>query len=460
MDDIQLVASASSTFVDSEPRTMDFEVKSEVKMAENPEIQSKNGLLYVMPQTLSSTVNKTFIRQQAQRQSYSEGDTMVFDINSGSRYIEPESCMLMFDVTTDGVPLVTNSNYTPFKDDVGGLALIEEVHIHAKSGIELDRIQECNQYQYTKHKILSNSDWWDKWAPMWGGGSTERQTPAAGAPTVPRQSQCGNTTARRIIIPMSLISGLFEPTVKGMKMPAGLISGARIEITLEEFGRAFGPAEGTGNATTYTVTNPIIVMQAHELGDSSQEVLNEISVDNGLEYSYTRVFTTVEPTSATSLNIQIKKAVSQGLRAFNVPILSTDISDQKSQESFKGTEPFTRYQFRIGSQFYPQQRIDTESEGYWTTMACYNKSPMANWFSPALSFDNYVGNNTLTPTIILGSSFESDQRLNLSGQPINNSATLTLEATMVPGGGTYHQYLFLEYVAVARSFLTNVEVKI
>jgi hypothetical protein len=132
---------------------------------------------------------------------------------------------------------------------------------------------------------------------------------------------------------MKVISGLFEPTVKGQKMPPGLLSGARIEITLEEFGRAFGAAVGGHNATTYVVDNPIIVCLAHELNDNSQRVLNEESVENGLEYTYTRVFTTVEPTAASSVNIQIKKAVAQGLRAFAVPVASSDVGVLSSTAS-------------------------------------------------------------------------------------------------------------------------------
>ena len=106
----------------------------------------------------------------------------------------------------------------------------------------------------------------------------------------PKNAQCGSV-GTRVAIPLKVISGLFEPTVKGMKMPPGLISGARVEITLEKFARAFGPlVKPSGDttstsATTYSVNNPIIICLAHELSDNSQMVLNEESVENGLEYT-------------------------------------------------------------------------------------------------------------------------------------------------------------------------------
>lgn len=431
---------------------MDYEVKGEAELASNPEVQSKNGLLYVMPQSLSSSVNKTFIRQQSQRQSYSEGETMVFDMNTGSRYVDPENCMLMFDIATDGAAQ-SEGVYTPFKSDVGAVSLIEELHVHAKSGVELERIQECNQYSYTRAKLRENTDYWTKWASMWGGGLYSDGSAKA-------QAQCGST-AKRVVIPMKVISGLFSPTVKGMKMPPGLLSGSRIEITLEEFGRAFGAGLLGHAATTYTVTNPIIVCLAHELGDNSQDVLNEESIETGLEYTYTRVFTTVEPTSSTSVNIQVKKAVAQGLRAFAVPVLATTVASQASSASFTSNLNYTRYQFRVGSAFYPQQRVDTHAEGFWTTMNLYNKSACSSWFSSTLSFDEY-DNDALDvgPNLIMGAGFEQDQRLNLTGVPINNSATMTLEATTVTPSGIYNWFVFLEYVAVAKCYLTNVELKI
>jgi len=441
---------------------MDPEVKTESTLAENPEIQSKNGLLYVMPQSLSSSTNKTFIRQQSQRQSYNQGDTMVFDMNTGDRYIDPENCMLMFDVRLDG-DVQTNTKYTPFKSDVGALALMEEIHIHAKSGVELDRIDQVNQYAYTRAKLRENGDYWDKWATIWGGGFGPDGI-------VKKHGRCG-LNKQRIVIPMKILSGLFDPTVKGMKMPPGLLSGARIEITLEgNFGRCFGAAVDTQGGTRYFIDNPVIVCMAHELSDNSQRVLNEESVENGLEYTYTRVFTTVEPTTQSAINIQIKKAVSRGIRAFAVPVATAKVNDQVERFSFNGLAPYSKYQWRVGSQFYPQQKIDTISEGYWTTLNAYNKSPLSSWFSSSMSFDEYstavdtANGNLNGPNYIMGAGFETDSRLNLTGVPINNSATLTLEATMVTGLGAdslnINWYVFLEYSAVARSFLTNVEVKI
>ena len=61
-------------------------------------LMSTNGLLYKMPQPLSVCVNRTFKKEYSQRQSYKAGETIAFDVNSGSSYVDPASCMLIFKV--------------------------------------------------------------------------------------------------------------------------------------------------------------------------------------------------------------------------------------------------------------------------------------------------------------------------------------------------------------------------
>ena len=427
---------------------MDFEVKTEGVLAESPEVQQKNGLLYELPQSLSSSVKKTYVEQQSQRTEYVPGQTMVFDMNVGSSFIDPENSYLTFDIAS-GDAAATSSNYVPLKPRVGAIGLIKEIHIHAKSGVELDRIQDVNQYSICRSRLKNNSDYF-VWSKQWG--ATNNADVTAGVPYLGR---IGNV-AKKVSIPMKEISGLFCPTVKGMKMPNGLISGARIEITLESYARAFGTEQGTMNSTdTYTISDPVITCLYHTLTDNSMRVLNEESTENGLEYTYTRVFTTSEPTSQTASNIQIKKAVAQGVRALSCCIATDKLADS-AENSFDGDYAYTSAQWRIGSMFYPQQRMDNLTDIYQHSMNTYNKQPSSDWWGFNYDIDNYYDS---TRNMIIGSSFETDQRLNLSGIPINNSATLTLECT-TEAGGSRTIFVFLEYVAVATSYLTNVDVKI
>ena len=423
---------------------MDFEVKSETALAADPAVQSKQGLLYVMPQSLSASVNATFIRQQSQRQTYDAGSTIVFDINSGSRFVDPDNCALVFDIVTDNGD--NDTVYRAFSSNAGATAIIDEIRIHAKSGVELDRIEHCNQYVFSKSLMKEDSDYFNKYGSLWG--MCDPKTTAA---NIPDHSKLG-TNKRRYIIPMKVISCLFNPIVKGMKLPPGLISGSRIEIVLAQPGRVFGEAVGGPAATTYTITDPYIEMMSHELSDNSQRVLNEEAVSSGLEFAYTRVFGVRETSGASTVNFQIKKAVAQGLRAFCMPILATDDSTE-GKNSFTGNLEYQKYQYRVGSMYFPQQKVEGREEGFYVSQSMYNKHRTSGWYSNVLSMDTY---KELQP--IMGAGLERDATLNLAGIPINNSNTLTLEATTA-AATNYNYYLFLEYVAVARSFISNVEVK-
>jgi hypothetical protein len=407
----------------------DSEVKTESVVGSSDAILKMNGLKYSMPQSLSTTVNKTFIRQYAQRQSYAAGETIIFDINTGSRYVDPTNSALLFDVSTTG------SN-APFSSDAGAIALINEIRIFAKNGVELDRIQEVNQYVHTTSHYKDSSDAIDRYATLYGRGETVQ----TGAGLI-------------VMIPMSMLSGLFNPIVKGMKLPGALISGARIELVLEKAERAFNAAGITG----YTITNPKILMMGSELNDNTQRVLNSESAQNGLEYTYPRVFTTTETSAQTTVNIQVKKAVSQGLRAICVPVDSA-VVESKNDDSFSsvaGGVVFTDYQYRIGSNFYPQQKIDSLVESYYVTQNSFNKNTDRSWYAGSLSINEYA-----TSKYGVGAGFETDSRLNLSGVPINNSATLELQGSVDLNVAAVKYYVFMEYVAVSRSFLTNTTLKL
>jgi hypothetical protein len=440
---------------------MDTEVKNDVELAESAEVQQRNGLLYNMPQSLSSSVRKSHVRQYAQRQTYLPGQTMVFDMNVGSAFLDPENCFLTFTVTA-GTTLSTATSYVPYKSGMGAVSLIEEVHIHAKSGVELDRIQECNQYWWCRNRLRETSNY-----ELWGHqfGASAPTSDFAAANLVPYLGKNGSQ-GKRVSIPMKEISGLFCPTIKGMKMPNGLISGARIEITLEAYERAFGAPQGgmVSSSQGYTITDPEIVCLQHSLSDNSQRVLNEESADNGLEYTYTRVFTSVDQLTAETQNIQIKKAVSQGLRCIGCSITSSNL-EALAANSFYGDNKYTLLQYRIGSEFYPQQKMSSEVEIYNHSMNTYNKQPASSWWSTNYSIDEYFDPAEVDPEVcfnmVVGSSFESDQRLNLSGVPINNSATLSIDSRTVSDGGVpFTFYNFLEYVAVATAYMSNVDLKI
>jgi len=443
---------------------MDNEVKkqsvdaSTLDASNNAQVLHKNGLVYKMPQSLSTTVDKTFIKNYAQRQTYesSKKDTIIFDVNSGSKYVDPENCALMFDLVVTGTGI---GGDTRFRFDesahVGAKAIFDSILITAKNGTELDRINALNYYSMVKCKYSKNSECGQDMAELSGVGTEGLE----------------DAVAQRFVVPLKDISGLFNPVVKGMKMPASLISGARIELTLASANRAlqrYDPVavdSGSGTNIQFQVRDAQLIMLCHELNSNTARVLNSESASNGLEYTYTRSFVTNIPTTQTSVNIQVKKAVSQGLRVFTLPVPTATINDVavdsfKSRSSLLLSNPTGKanFSYRVGSNFYPQQKITSKEENLYVTYDCFGKNQDCESKGTSVTKDEHENE-----ILVLGVSLESDSRLNLSGTPINNSNSLELEAqfTSEAGEGSGTNYITaLEYVSVARCFLTNVSVKI
>lgn len=435
--------------MDNEVRKRSENGSSVQRAQASAQVLAKNGLVYKMPQSLSTTQNKVWIRNYSQRTTYSSEakDTIVIDCQTGSRYIDPENCFLHFELKVD-VAGFDGSTVVKFASDdkpLGANSCFSESLITAKNGVELDRITNLNYYSVVKQAFEASDEYVGNVAGLWGVGDA--------------LDLSAGTITKKYAVPMKLLSGMFCPTIKGQKLPAALLSGARIEMSLEDARNALIVTAGASTGVSYQILNPRIHMLSHELNDSSARLLNNQSAQNSLEYTFPRCFSARQTSSASQINAQVKKAVSQGLRAFAVSVPADDINDRTADgfDTIIGEDDFVSYQYRIGANHYPSQKVDSVQEAYFTTLNCFGNNHNANKDSPTIDWANYSSGNQFA----VGESFESESRLNLTGTPINNSNTLELEMRLqnVPGGGLVH-IIFLEYVAVSRSFLTNTTVKI
>ena len=423
----------------------DFEVKEQNVVLEDKrpgtnedKIMELNGLKYKMPQILSTTITRSLIKQYSQRQSYSEGGTIIFDMNTGDNYIDPHDCCLKLEVQMVG----TNADWTSALPEIGAYALFNEIRIFAKSGAELDRIQDVNQYIHITHPFTATTDSIAKYGTLTGKG------------VAVNNNLNGNWST--FILPLSKLSGLFNPDVKNQKLPPNIISGARIELVLESFVRAFISTENQEN-TSFNIRNPQILMMANRLNDLTQRVLNQEASQSGLEYTYPRVFSASEASASSTQSIQVKKAVSQCKRVITCAKLST-LVNLSTTDSFKTTyhpanNKFVDFQYRVGSFYNPQQKSTSNSEHLFITMSSYNNH-MNNLDAKAIDLNKY-----LTDYYSVGVSFESNILLNRSGIPINNSNTLEFQATVL-NTAEHRYYVFMSYTSVIKARISNLQVKI
>lgn len=416
-------------------------------------IMAKNGLMYKMPQSLSTTVDRTFKREYAQRSSYNSGDTIVFDWNTGTSYIDPNNAILTFKIAPtysgtapDGTEVVS------FGSALGATAVIEEIRLISKNGTEIDRIQSANLLA----KI--QSDWtYD----LEGHRNLQMALKNQSFPATGNANAVPPLTA---VIPLKTLSGFFRPTVKDMLIPAGLASGMRIEITLASSAARVlhRTTVGAGTGFGYTVTEPEMLLMLHNLNDPTQSILMSESANNGLEYTFPSYFSTKLTTGQLSINEQVKKAVSQATRVFaSVADVSggggTDVTvaDNDGFRTLTSAE-LVDFQFRAGSSYYPQNPISDDLEAWYVATSSFGKTRSQDAPTSVALADYRTGNKFL-----VGVPLQTHDRLNLSGLPINNSSVLEVRMNLLNAGGLSREVtIFMEFITVARTFVNKTSIKI
>lgn len=322
-------------------------------------------------------------------------------------------------------------------------SIIQEIRILSKNGCEVDRTQSANILAKI-HKDYIYSLEGQKMLSMAGEG----QTLETGA-------DCS------MVIPMSYISGLFRPTVKGMKIPSGLASGLRIELITAPSNRALRKTAGTGTDLRYFIIDPTMLFCCSDLNDPTQAVLMKNSAETGLEYTFPSYFSTNVSTTQTTINEQVEKAVSQCTRVFtSVYDVSgeNDVTDE-TKDGFKSCDAdiLKNFQYRVGANYYPQQKINDVVEAWYVTECCWDKMRDIKSFPSNLQLADYL----VQAKFAIGHGLETDDRLNLSGVPLNNSNVLELRMETENDDGISRQFeIMIEYITVARTFINQTSIKI
>lgn len=445
--------------MDSKPNAM--EQKGDAMSVGSTAAQSVlelNGLKYRIPQPLSTGVMRTYKREYAARQSYTQGTPVLFDWNTGTSYVEPQSALLNFDLVIYQAS-GGNSTYR-WGSGLGGCSLFNEIRIISKNGVEVDRTQEAHllakvRADYTISKETRRN------LEMCDGYSAT----SAGIQTI-----SGVETIVPLSIPLKLLSGFFRPTVEGMLIPAGLASGLRIEMMLENFNRSFQQSVGAPSATArYEVRNPEILLQLTDLNDPVQSALMKDSALSGLEYTFPSYFATVSNNNNSSvITEQIKKAVSQCCRIFTCVVDkgAYDVADVQA-DGFASIRPdrVRDYQIRVGSSYYPQQLVTRRTEFWALANAAFDMLRRLEYQPNQVNYADFETGGRM----LLGTSLETNDRLNLSGLPINNSSVaefrLSLQAGTDLAGNTaatdpVDAVIYLEFISVCKTNINRSTLRI
>ena len=340
------------------------------KKRETDQLMDINRLAYRVPANLAlAQEGSIFKKNNADIQSYSSasGTELIVTLQSSTDFVYGKNCYLRFDVKADN--LVTDAG-----DDCAlgflnspATALFSRFLLEDKSGAELERVEDLHKsvrsilpWRYPTEYRGTCEMAGQKPSPQVeaGGAGLTNVTPFA----VNDPGDVKTGVNLRVCIPLWYFSGMFnEETL----IPPSLISGARFRLTLANAREALSiiatqtgavPAGFDDSALTYTISDPVIMLDTYSMATSVQRnIMEQMGSADGVPFTYCSLYNqTAQPNTSTDFTLQINKAVA---RAEKVYVSTQNTFGESSAIDNLGTQRFGvfQYQSRVGDWYAPQQ---------------------------------------------------------------------------------------------------------
>ncbi len=440
-----------------------------------------------MPPDLAVVVQRNVQSSYFQAQSYAPGSTMVCIVNSGSAFVNLRQSYLVLDVqntSTGGTSAGATAGWFGTK---GGSAanLLNRIQIISRTGVVLERIDNCNQLSSCKVNYAYSQDWLNTVGSVMGIGST--------ASTIGWTSSSLSTTGAggavlRFIIPLYVFSTFCESM--DSLCPSQLLAGSRFEILLEN--PSIAMIDGTDNdkVLNYQVVGCRLDFESYLLTDSVMRVLNQVSASQGLEVTSaasqdtqalrlsasggSQIVVDVARSCSRALSMVYKERLPAGTSGAPVGTLFDNMASAPIGKFSAYINTPKEWQVRAGQLYFPQASIrggvtlasavngagSAEDELYAQTLRAFQKfnpGALGQLSSANSNLFNFRGTlSTSGGTACFALDLQRSAILT-SGIPLSNSRQLTIQySTNV--GGTFPNYLvdvFLTYQILVRVFLSQ-----
>ena len=404
---------------------MDTNAEANDRLVES--LLAVNQLQFTLPPQLGIATSRKHVVMFPQQASYTGASTIIIDSQTGSTYVDPFNSYFVFKVKLTGDQLMSWGS--------GSVAnLIDRIIVRSRSGKELSRVESFPLWAKYSQLYSKNRDW------VQTIGRSQGYPNYNIAPTnATYGSSLTSTTVYTFILPLSVIP-CFAP-LNGKLLPPQLMEGLRLEITLAN------PNDVVTNYTATPLTGSVsseITPELHydcfTIADQFARKIIDMSARSGLKLLYEEAFHTLVVANTTTINFDIKKACSKGLRLMLIPRDSNRVSGLVNDTVASNPYPFLTQQINIGSEYIPNQKLTTGTsqddnfEAYYQTMFAHN----ALGGSCAISPLEYTGNNNRTVYNGAMTCFTLNKSnvTGLNGFVINNSRALVVNLTRATGAPT------------------------
>lgn len=409
---------------------------------------------YGIPRDTSVVVNRTTKQHSFLYNQYNPGDIATCTFPTGTDYIDTRRSFLRFEFHTSSA-----ANLYSFGVNGSACNVIKDICIYARSGEELCHVEDFNLLTNMMLPLTYDNEWRARQgASMWHGDRIYQ-------------------TKQTCVIPMYILSPLFGC---GRLLPAALVSGMRVELTLDDSNKVtFGAAKATpgpiGPADTadYYISDVGFHTESVKLGDSIRMAMDEITATKGVELVYSgwhHTFTEPGHDMQCDNELTISDSYSRALRAFaRVRSRGNGTEDNSihpdgQRDSFRGEHifPIAAYQWRFGERYYPDNAVKNDGnrpiiETFMHTLNAVNQhdGDRRQTFLPLLRDDatwkvtedilsglTTAGNGTEYPGFfpsfvgqlgsftrdshVIGVDLTRDSDETFSGRPVSNVEPLTL----------------------------------
>ncbi len=402
-----------------------------------------NKMLYKMPPSLGITARRHHVIDFAQQNLYNAGQTVVFDIQTGSYFIDGKNSYLRLDIIPDaGVEWKSG----------GATNVINRIVIRTKSGKEWCRCEEFNLYIRNYLRYTCGENYLNRTARSYGfsGNGDEEAAPNGGNGT-------------RFTIPLWLIPCFNQDKL----LPPQIMEGLRIEITLASAGTAISGGAGTA----YEVKNAEIHSDAFDIADQFKRKVAEMSARQGLilvhkEYFHSNVGTLGE---TNSYNFDIKKACSKACRNFTTLRNPATLEDSNADSLNAEVHKVIRYQAHVGQDYVPNQpividdplgpNVDNVNEEYYDTQFVWDKVNQC-WYPNSVNPDEFLGTDANDINMgMVAFNLNKSHVTDLDGYVLNNSRALVVDIKCFGANASRKLDTFLQHLRVAKVYTANAEIR-
>jgi hypothetical protein len=428
---------------------MDMKAESSEKVGMS-KIQEINRVKYALPSNLNVVERRTNKVSFADQNSYSSqsGNEVVIRMTASTDYVYGKNSYLIFEVQCAGT-----GDEIGFKNNTA-MSLFDRVLYEDRSGAELERNDKLNAYCASVvpiHHCRSSSAVHEAI-----GGQFQNYdriyAPTTGLPDPTERGKNGSlldydakADSITVIIPLSDFLGIYNQETL---VPSMLVSGSLIRLQLAKATVAFqnlDPSDTTSTVTSYTISNPRVILDSLTLSPVVQKNLMEQSqAGGGLDFCYETVYyQSGNVTSGqTNFNLQINKAVSRCQKLYwkNRAVGTPEASNKDNLGATNYN--ISQLDYRLGDLFFPQRVISLPSGGvpqkngsefYENTIQSINRMktkvdpPAVSkdiWLTSGTSLNANDADNDNDGRAINCQSFEMSSALQYSGLAINNSRQL------------------------------------